>query len=253
MRRVRLLVAGGAGGVVGDRPRTGAGDRRHRLRRRSRHRRRRTRADRERVVRRERRALRAGRPGRRRARARGCDAREPRRQDRDAGDHRHAHPSQPDARDARRRPAPAGLLRRRRGDESRSGHDGRVVPGARADDAGPGEVLHGRARDHGAGAGPHDRAVLGDDGRGSAQGGAGQRGEESRHHQDLGRRSHGHGEEALARALHARSSTKRTRTDFASSRTSTRSTTRRRRCAPASTRSRTACATRTWTTSSWRS
>ena len=137
--------------------------------------------------------------------------------------------------------------------ESRSGHDGRVIPGSRADDAGPGEVLHGRARDHGAGAGAHDRAVLGHDDRGGAQGGAGKRGQESRHHQDLGRRSPGHGEEALARALHARSSTKRTRTAFASSRTSTRSRMRRRRCAPASTRSRTACATRTSTTSSWRS
>ena len=169
-------------------------------------------ADRERVVRRERRALRAGRQGRRRARARGCDTREPGRQDGDAGDHRHPHPSEPDARDARRRPAAAGVLRRRGGAEPRSGHDGRVIPGSRADDAGPGEVLHGRPRDHGAGTGAHDRAVLGHDDRGGAQGGAGKRGQEGRHHQDLGRRPHGHGEEALARALqrgHRRSAQER--------------------------------------------
>ena len=56
---------------------------------------------------------------------------------------------------------------------------------------GPGEVLHGRARHHGAGTRSHDRAVLGHDGRGSAQGRPAECGQESRHHQDLGRRPPG--------------------------------------------------------------
>ena len=68
-----------------------------------------------------------------------------------------------------RRRAYFGVGRR---DEHGPGHDGRVLPGARADDAGPGAVLHRRSRNHRAGTGTHDRAVLGDDRRGSAQGGA---------------------------------------------------------------------------------
>src|SRR5712691_5685669 len=197
-----ITCSSGGCGVVGGSTRTSAGNpHHHRLRRRTRDRWRRPHTDRERVVRREWRALRTGRQGRRRARAHGCGAGESGRQDGHAGDLRHPHPFEPDARDAHRRPAAEGVLRRWGGAESRSGHDGRVIPGSRADDAGPGEVLHGRARDHGAGTGAHDRAVLGHDDCGSPQGRAGRRGQEGRHHQDLGRRPHGHGEEAVTRAL----------------------------------------------------
>ena len=122
-----------------------------------------------------------------------------------------------------RRSAAAGVLRRRRRDEPRSGHDRRGVPGSRADDARAGEVLHRRTRHHGAGTGAHDRAVLGHDDCGSAQGGAGERRQEGRHHQDLGRRPDGHGARSSRPSSTRRSSTKRTRTGSASSRTSTRS------------------------------
>ena len=61
-----------------------------------------------------------------------------------------------------RRSAAEGVSRDWRGDEPRSGHDRTSsYPGSRADDARLGEVLHGRARDHGAGTRSHDRASTG--------------------------------------------------------------------------------------------
>ena len=62
----------------------------------------------------------------------GRRARRPDRQDRHAGDRRHAHASQPDARGAHRGPAAPRLLRRQRGDEPRPGRRRPAVPDARA-------------------------------------------------------------------------------------------------------------------------
>ncbi len=67
------------------------------------------------------------------------------------------------------------------------------------------ETLPGMARFFTAGRGitatgarAHDCTVLGDHGRRGTQGGGRERREEGRPHQDLGRRSHGHGEEAAS-------------------------------------------------------
>ena len=98
-------------GVVGNRSRSGAG-RHDRLRRRSSDRRRHAGSNRERLIHRDRRTLRAGWHRRQRESARWRDTRQPCRQDRDAGNHRYTHPSQPDARNAARRsPSPRVLWR----------------------------------------------------------------------------------------------------------------------------------------------
>ena len=72
-----------------------------------------------------------------------------------------------------RRPEAARVLRRQRGAEPRPGHDGRVVPDPRGDrgreDPWRGALLHRGPRHHGSGAGTHDGAALGDDGRRGAR------------------------------------------------------------------------------------
>ena len=154
------------------------------------------------------------------------------------------------ARGARRPLAAQGVLRRRRGDEPGPGHGRRAVPGARGDHPQRRAVPHRRARDHDAGARPHRSAVLGDDRSRGAEGRPGAGRPESRHRQDLGRRSGRQVQEADARPSMARSSTRLTRAGSASPRTSSRSRMRRGCCARDSTPSRTACGTRTSTTRS---
>ena len=123
------------------------------------------------------------------------------REDRDAGDRRHAHASQPDAGGAHRRPAAPCLLRRERGDEPRPGRRRAPVPDARADAAGCGPFLHRGPRDHDAGAGTLGRAVLDQQRRRRAQGRPGARRAEGRHRQDLGRRPRREIQEAHARPV----------------------------------------------------
>ena len=90
------------------------------------------------------------------------DAREPDRQDGDAGDRRHAHAHADDPRGARRSVAAQGVLRRRRGHQPRPGHGRRRVSGARGNRAERSAASHGGPRHHDARAGPHRSAVLGD-------------------------------------------------------------------------------------------
>ncbi len=123
------------------------------------------------------------------------------RQDRDAGDRRHAHASQPDARSAHRGPAAPRLLRRQRGDEPRPGCRRPAVPDARADAAGRGAILHRRPRHHDAGARTLGRALLDHQRRRRAQGRPGARRPEGRHRQDLGRRPRRQIQEADARPV----------------------------------------------------
>ena len=162
------------GARAGHRLRRRAADRRRWHRRRERHDRGRRRADR------------AGRRQRQRACRR--DARQSRRQDRDADDHRHPRASQSDARADHRRPEAARLLRRQRRHEHGRGPLSRCCRSAA-------RTFPARRKFLSAGRG----ITMPEPGRMTAphwiqteaearQGGAGARGPQGRHRQDLGRR-----------------------------------------------------------------
>ncbi len=129
------------------------------------------------------------------------DARQPRRQDGDAGDRRCARAHQHDRARARDRSAPARALRRQRGTEHGTGRHRRDVHAARQDRARHWRASSRRPRHHRAGEGPDRSALLDHDARGRPQGRPGECGEEGRHHQDLGRRSRRQVSEADAAAL----------------------------------------------------
>ena len=88
-------------------------------------------------------------------------------------------------------------------------------------------VSQRRARHHHAGAGPHHRATLDQDRGGRPQGGAGARGAQGRHREDLGRHPRRQVQETDPRSLRRRSSTRRTSATCASRRTSSTWRTRR--------------------------
>ena len=128
-------------------------------------------------------------------------ARGPDRQDGDAGNRRcpyaHAHR----AAGARGSAAAQGLLRRRRRHQHGAGQQRRRISAAAGSCSGRSPLENSGPRHNSSRAWPNRSAVLGDDGGRGAEGCAGARCEESRHGEDLGRRSRREVQEADARAL----------------------------------------------------
>ncbi len=123
------------------------------------------------------------------------------RQDRHAGDHRHAYAHVGDARGAHRSTAAEGILRSRRRHEPRPGYGRCRVPGPAGDHPGCRATSNRGTRHHRAGAGAHGGPLLDYQRSRGTKGRSGIGGEEGRFRQDLGGRSGRQVQEADAGAV----------------------------------------------------